>query len=140
MGAIFKPEPLSYEDIDGGRGEMRLEEMRWFSENICYHDEPVDYPDDEELPNELVYFAEELSRLDGWPSYNKKSDAFKMSAVISLIDGIYCDSMARDRIAEKLAKSATKPDLVEIMARVASLYCWYIALKARVEIAEQKRG
>lgn len=60
MGAIFKPEPLSYEDIDGGRGEMRLEEMRWFSENICYHDEPVDYPDDEELPNELVYFAEEL--------------------------------------------------------------------------------
>ncbi len=140
MGTIFKPEPLSWEDIDGGRGEIRLEQMREFAGNVCYPDEPVDYPDDEELPMELVYFAEELERLDGWPSYGKKSDAFKMSAVLSLIDGIYCDSMARDRIAEKLAKSAKKPDLVEVMARVASLYCWYIALKARVEIAGMKRG
>lgn len=119
MGAIFKPEPLSYEDIDGGQGEIRLEQMREFVQDICYPDEPVIYPDDEELPMELVYFAEELERLDGWPSYGKKSDAFKMSAVLSLIDGVYYNSWARDKIAEKLAKSATKPDLVEIMTRVA---------------------
>lgn len=140
MGAIFKPEPLSWEDIDGGHGELVLEEVRAFVENVCYPDEPVNYPDDEELPNDLVFFAEEWERLDGWPSYGKKSDAFKTAAVLSLIDGAFYHSMARERIAEKLARAATKPDLVEIMTRVSSAYCLYIALKARVEIAEQKRG
>lgn len=46
------------------------------------------------------------------------------------------DSMAAGRIAEKLTKSATKPDLVRIITHVASAYCWYVSLKARVEKAK----
>ena len=139
MGAIFKPEPLSWEDINGGCGEALLETIRAFIEEFCYIDEPVNFPYDEQLTNDLIFFAEEWERLDGWESYGKKSDAFKTAAVLSLIDGAFFDSMARDRIAEKLAKAATKPDLVEIMTRVASAYCLYIALKARIEIEEVKR-
>ena len=83
MWCIFKPEQLSWEDIDGGRGEL--------------------------------------------------------IAVLSLIDGAFHDSMAADRISEKLTKSATKPDLVKIITHVASLYCWYISLKARIEQAEAEK-
>lgn len=139
MGAIFKPEPLSWEDIDGGCGEALLETIRAFIEEFCYTDEPMNFPYDEQLTNDLIFFAEEWERLDGWSSYGKKSDAFKTAAVLSLIDGAFFDSMARDRIADKLARAATKPDLVEIMTRVASAYCLYIALKARIEIEEVKR-
>ena len=139
MSAIFKPEPLTWEDIDGGLGEAELETIRTFINDFCYPDEPVNYPDDEQLPNDLVFFAEEWERLDGWPSYRRKSDAFKITAVLSLIGGTFYDSMVRDRIIDKLTKAATKPDLVEIMTHVASAYCLYIALKARIEIAEMKR-
>ncbi len=139
MSAIFKPEPLTWEDIDGGLGEAELEMIRTFINDFCYPDEPVNYPDDEQLPNDLVFFAEEWERLDGWPSYGRKSDAFKTTAVLSLIGGTFYDSMVRDRIVGKLTRAATKPDLVEIMTHVASAYCLYIALKARIEIAEMKR-
>ena len=139
MSAIFKPEPLTWEDIDGGLGEAELEMIRTFINDFCYPDEPVNYPDDEQLPNDLVFFAEEWERLDCWPSYGRKSDAFKTTAVLSLIGGTFYDSMVRDRIIDKLTKAATKPDLVEIMTHVASAYCLYIALKARIEIAEMKR-
>ena len=139
MGAIFKPEPLTWEDINGGCGEALLETIRTFIEDVCYTDEPADYPYDEQLTNDLIFFAEEWERLDGWESYGKKSDAFKTAAVLSLIGGAFFDSMAGDRIAEKLTKAATKPNLVEIMTRVASAYCLYIALKARIEIEEVKR-
>lgn len=139
MSAIFKPEPLTWEDIGGGLGEAELETIRTFINDFCYPDEPVNYPDDEQLPNDLVFFAEEWERLDCWPSYRRKSDAFKITAVLSLIGGTFYDSMVRDRIIDKLTKAATKPDLVEIMTHVASAYCLYITLKARIEIAEMKR-
>lgn len=37
MGCIFKPEALSWEDIDGGRGELTLEAIRNFISEYCYH-------------------------------------------------------------------------------------------------------
>ena len=57
MGCIFKPEALSWEDIDGGRGELTLEAIRNFINEYCYPDEHADYGDDEELPNELVFLC-----------------------------------------------------------------------------------
>lgn len=134
MGCIFRPEALSWEDIDGGRAEMTMEAIRNFISEYCYPDEYADYGDDEELPNELVFFAEMWERLDGY--YTPISDSFQTAAVLSLIDGAFFDSMAADRIAEKLTKSATKPDLVRIITHVASAYCWYVSLKARVEKAK----
>lgn len=136
MGCIFKPEPLTWEDIDGGRGELRQDEIREFISECCYPDEPADYGDDEELANELVFFAEAWERLDGY--YTSISDSYQTAAVLSLIDGAFSDSMAADRIAEKLTRSATKPDLVKIVTHVASVYCWYVSLKARVENAENR--
>ncbi len=56
MSAIFKPEPLTWEDIDGGLGEAELEMNRTFINDFCYPDEPVNYPDDEQLPNDLCIF------------------------------------------------------------------------------------
>lgn len=85
MGCIFRPEALSWEDIDGGRGEMTMEAIRNFISEYCYPDEYADYGDDEELPNELVFFAEMWERLDGY--YTPISDSFQTAAVLSLIDG-----------------------------------------------------
>lgn len=134
MGCIFKPEALSWEDIDGGRGELTFEAIRNFISEYCYPDERTDFGDDEELPNELVFFAEMWEKLDGYCT--PISDSFQTAAVLSLIDGAFFDSMAADRIAERLTKSATKPDLVRIITHVASAYCWYVSLKARVEKAK----
>ena len=39
MGCIFRPEALSWEDIDGGRGEMTMEAIRNFISEYCYPDE-----------------------------------------------------------------------------------------------------
>ena len=136
MGCIFKPEKLTWEDIDGGRGELRQDEIREFISEYCYPDEPADYGDDEELANELVFFAEAWEKLDGY--YTPISDSYQTAAVLSLIDGAFSDSMAADRIAEKLTKSATKPELVKIATHVASVYCWYVSLKVRVEKANGK--
>ena len=36
MGCIFRPEALSWEDIDGGRGELTLEAIRNFISEYCY--------------------------------------------------------------------------------------------------------
>lgn len=36
MGCIFRPEALSWEDIDGGRGEMTMEAIRNFISEYCY--------------------------------------------------------------------------------------------------------
>lgn len=139
MGCIFKPEQLSREDIDGGRGELIVEEIEAFVSDYCYQDEPADYGDDGELANELVFFSEAWEKLNGWDSYGKIADTFQTAAVLSLIDGAFHDSMAADRISEKLTKSATKPDLVKIITHVASLYCWYISLKARIAQAEAEK-
>lgn len=46
MGCIFRPEALSWEDIDGGRGEMTMEAIRNFISEYCYPDEYADYGDD----------------------------------------------------------------------------------------------
>lgn len=118
---------------------MVQEEIRGFVYEYCYPDEPADYGDDEELANELVFFSEAWEKLEGYSSYNQISDSFQTAAVLSLIDGAFYDSMAADRIAEKLTKSATKPELVKIMTHVASVYCWYISLKARIEKAESTK-
>lgn len=135
MGCIFKPQELSWEDIDGGCGEMVQEAIREFINEYCYPDEPIDYGDDGELAGELVLFAEAWEKLEG-RSWNKAiSDFYQTAAVLSLIDGAFYNSMAREEIAEKLTKSATKPDLVEIITHVASVYCWHISLKARIEKA-----
>lgn len=145
MGAIFKPEPLTVEDIGGGRGGTIIEEIRAFIEERCYTDEPVAYYGDDDLQSELVLFAESWEKLEVYPESDfygftgKKSDAFKTMAVLSLINGAFFGEWEREKIAEKLGKSSTKPDLIETMTHVASAYCWYIALKARIEIAEIKK-
>lgn len=135
MGCIFKPEELTWDDIDGGRGELIQNEIREFISEYCYPDEPIEYGDGGELANGLVYFAEAWEKLEG-QTWNKAiSDFYQTAAVLSLIDGAFYSSMAREEIAEKLTKSATKPDLVQIVTHVASAYCWYISLKAQVEKA-----
>lgn len=118
---------------------MITEEIEAFISDYCYQDEPADYGDDGELANELVFFSEAWEKLSGWDSYGKIADTFQTAAVLSLIDGAFHDSVAADRISEKLTKSATKPDLVKIITHVASLYCWYISLKARIEQAEAEK-
>lgn len=145
MGAIFKPKPLTVEDIGGGCGETTMEEIRAFIEAQCYTDEPVVYCYDDDLPSELVLFAESWEKLEGYPESDfygfsgKKSDAFKTMAVLSLINGAFFGDWEREKITEKLGKSSTKLDLIETMTHVASAYCWYIALKARIEIAEIRK-
>ena len=37
MGCIFRPEALSWEDIDGGRGEMTMEAIRNFISEYCWY-------------------------------------------------------------------------------------------------------
>lgn len=54
MGCIFRPEALSWEDIDGGRGEMTMEAIRNFISEYCY-DLAVIKP--RELPNGLTYIG-----------------------------------------------------------------------------------
>jgi len=135
MGCIFKPESLSWEDINGGLGNSIMNEIGEFISYYCYQDESLNYGDDEELPNELVSFEEKWNQLDG----GEIADSIQTAAVLSLINGAFYDSMATDRIAKKLEKSATKPDLVRIITHVASLYCWYVSLKARIEKAETTR-
>lgn len=129
MGCIFKPEPLSWADIEDGRGEMIMDEIRDFVSEYCY--EPDNHSDDEELANELVFFAEAWEKMDGYPM--AIADSYQTAAVLSLIDGAFHTSMARNEIKEKLARSATKHNLVDIVTHVASLYCWYASLKLRVE-------
>lgn len=41
MGCIFRPEALSWEDIDGGRGEMTMEAIRNFISEYCYVGTPT---------------------------------------------------------------------------------------------------
>lgn len=140
MSAIFKPTPLSWEDVEGGLGEATLETIREFIGKYAYGDENVQKSDsDEELANDLAFFSEKWERIDGYSWNTKVSDTFQTAAVLSLVDGAFYDSGARDRIAEKLEKSATKPELVKIISHVASAYCEYISLKARIEIAEIER-
>lgn len=146
MGAIFKWEPLTDEDISGGYGEVIIADIRAFIEERCYTDKPVVYCDDADLSSELALFAESWEKLEGHPDYSfnsasrRKSYALKTMAVLSLINGTFCGNWEREKIAEKLGKTSTKPDLIETMTHVARAYCWYIALKARIEIAEIRKN
>lgn len=60
MGCIFRPEALSWEDIDGGRGEMTMEAIRNFISEYCYPDEYADYKASSALhlkPSKALYLA-----------------------------------------------------------------------------------
>lgn len=141
MGAIFKPTPIEWADIDGGLGEETKEEINDFIYEYCYGDEdgkPRHWESDEELSNDLQFFMEAWEKIDG--TREEIADSTQTAAILSLINGGFYGSWVRDKITEALVKSATKPRLVEIMTHVASAYCQYIALKARIEIAEAIRG
>lgn len=138
MGAIFKPQELSWEDIEGGVGESMQEAVREFISEYAYGDYSCD--SDETLIGDIAYLSEEWEKLDGYGIYDGIASAYQTAAVLSLIQGAFGGSWVRERIMEKFSNSATKPRLVEIMTHVASAYCQYIALKARVEIAEACGG
>ena len=91
---------------------------------------------DEELQTDLAFFAEEWQKIDG--NRDEIATPVQTAAVLSLINGAFSGSWVRDKIVEALIKSATKPRLMEIVTHVASAYCQYVALKARVEIAEAR--
>lgn len=133
MSPIFKPVPLTWGDIEGGLGEALEEEIVNFMYEHCYSDEPRSWDTDEELPNDLAYFAETWEQIDG--NRDEVSTPEQTAAVLSLICGSFHSSMARDEITEALVKSATKPRLVEILTHVSCAYCQYIALKARMALA-----
>ena len=134
MNPIFKPVPLTWGDIEGGLGEALGEEIVNLMYEHCYPDEPRTWDTDEELPNDLAYFAEVWDRIDG--SRDEISTPEQTAAVLSLICGSFYNSMARDEIVAALIKSATKPRLAEILPHVSCAYCQYITLKARIALAE----
>lgn len=140
MNQIFKPTAISWEDIEGGLGEVVEEQICNFMWEYCYPDDegcPRSWDSDEELPTDLAFFAEAWQKIDG--NRDEIATPVQTAAVLSLINGAFCGSWAQDKIVEALVKSATKPRLVEIVTHVASAYCQYVALKARVEIAEARK-
>lgn len=139
MNPIFKPTHLSWEDIEGGLGEVIEEKIGNFMWEYCYPDDegnPRHWDSDEDLPIDLAFFAEAWQKIDG--NRDEIADPIQTAAVLSLINGAFYGSWVRDKIVESLVKSATKPRLVEIVTHVASAYCQYVALKARIEIAEAR--
>lgn len=139
MNPIFKPTALSWEDIEGGLGESTIEAINHFTWDYCYQDteNPKCWDNDEALQTDLVFFRDAWARVAS--NCNKVAEEEQTAAIVSLIVGAFYDCTARDRIVQALVKSATKPQIVEIMTHVASVYCQYVALKARVEVAEAQR-
>lgn len=137
MSAIFKPEPIKWEDIEGGLGADEIEKISNFVWEYCYSDEPKTYDADEELGTDMIFFAEAWEKIDG--SFDTVATVEQTTAVLSLIVGSFFSSWAREKIVEALVKSATKPQLVEILTNVTSAYCQYISLRARVEIEEMRK-
>lgn len=140
MNPIFKPTALSWEDIEGGLGEAVEEEVDNFIYKYCYTDDEGNlrnWGGDEELQTDLAFFEEAWEKIDG--NRDEIATPEQTAAILSLINGAFFGSLARDKIVEALVKSATKPRLVEIVTHVASAYCQYVALKARVEIAEARK-
>lgn len=139
MNPIFKPTALTWEDIEGGLGEAVEEEICNFVYEYCHTDDEGNlrnWDGDEELQTDLAFFAEEWQKIDG--NRDEIATPVQTAAVLSLINGAFFGSWVRDKIVEALIKSATKPRLMEIVTHVASAYCQYVALKARVEIAEAR--
>lgn len=140
MNPIFKPTALSWEDIEGGLGEAVEEEVYNFIYKYCYTDDEGNlrnWGGGEELQTDLAFFEEAWEKIDG--NRGEIATPEQTAAILSLINGAFLGSWARDKIVEALVKSATKPRLVEIVTHVASAYCQYVALKARVEIAEARK-
>lgn len=135
MNPIFKPSPLTWEDIKGGVGENLEAEIGEFICEYCYPEEPRTWGSDDDLENDLVFFSETWERVGGY-GWGNISTPEQTVAVLSLIAGAFYSSMSRDDIVEALVKSATKPRLVEIVTHVASAYCQYVSVKARVAMAE----
>lgn len=141
MSAFFKPTPLTWEDVEGGLGEVIQEAINDFIWEYCQPEEPIKWTDNDELANDLVFFAEAWEQIDGngWSS-REVSDPRQTAAALSLICGAFYVSHSRDKIVSALVKSATKAELVEILTHVSSAYCQYVALKARVGIAKAKEA
>lgn len=136
MSAIFKPTPLSWEDIEGGVGETEIERIREFVGEYGYDTEKIPHSDDDEsLANDIVFFSDQWERVDGYSWNTEIADAYQVTAILSLILGSFYDSFAEERIKQKLQNSATKPELVKMITYVAALYCEYISLKARIALA-----
>lgn len=126
--AIFKPQKLSWEDVDGGFGEQIMEQIEEFIISHCY--EPEEYEDDENLINELVFFAE------NWDNLIKKWEhddgRIKICIVISIIYGLFDSSWVRDKLMENLEKSMTKRQIIELYSSVSGLMFQYFQLSERV--------
>ena len=141
MGTFFKPTPLTWEDVKGGLGEVIQEGINDFVWEYCQPEEPIKWADDEELGNDLAFFAEAWEQVDrnGWSS-REVATPQQTAAALSLICGAFYTSISREEITSALVKSATKAELVEILTHVASAYCQYVSLKARIGIAKTKEA
>jgi hypothetical protein len=133
---IFRPQKLDWDDVEGGLGESAAEAIDNFIGEHCY--EPKQYDSDEDLPNDLAAFAERWERV--YTNRDTMSDKKQTVAVLSLINGAFYNSWAADRIRESLLKSATKPQLLEIITHVACAYCEYVSLRNRVDAAEKEEA
>lgn len=117
-------------DIEGGVGENTYDEIYEFASEYGYGEHTFD--SDENLDNDLTYFAEDWSRM-----MNNMYDAKQVMAALSLIRGAFYNSCARDKILDALLRSGTKKDVVNAAFDVAALYCKYIELRNRVQRAEE---
>lgn len=129
--AFFKPQRLEWEDIEGGVGERLYDEIYAFASEYGYDEHSFD--SDEDLSGDLAVFADDLCRL-----LNNMYDATQVTAALSLIQGAFYNSCARDKILDALLKSGTKKDIVNVAFDVAALYCKYIELRNRVQLAEEE--
>lgn len=129
--AFFKPQRLEWEDIEGGVGENTYDEIYEFANKYGYNEYSFD--SDEDLSGDLAVFADDLCRL-----LNDMYDATQVVAALSLIQGAFYTSCARDAILDALLKSGTKKDVVNLAFDVSAVYCKYIELRNRVQRAEEE--
>lgn len=130
--AFFKPKRLEWEDIEGGLGELVFDEIYEFASEYGCNEHTFD--SDEDLSNDLAYFAEDWSKL----LTNSMHDAKQIMAVLSLIHGAFYNSYAKSEILDALLRSGTKKDVVVVAFDVSAMYCRYIELRNRVQRAEEE--
>lgn len=130
---IFRPTPLSWDDVKDGKGEEILQEIEEFISSYCYSDEPLDFGGDEELANDLAFFSETWEYLCYGSGRRFVVDHKQITAILSLIHGAFYTSYAADELKDKLANSAKKTYLIEMLTHVTSFFCQYITLKCRLE-------
>ena len=124
MGCIFKPQPLTWDDIDGGLGETIYDRIFNF---ICY--EP-DFTDDvlNEYQTEYYDFVEYFDKFRSRYDSNEQ----KICAALSLTANGALTSCAKDDIKKALLKSAKKEELLDLLGEVTSLYVWYNELSVKI--------